>query len=252
LINRLGFNNAGSEAVARSLAATLRRSPVAIPLGINIGKSRATPLEEAARDYTDSFRRLAHLAAYVVVNVSSPNTPGLRGLQDAAQLAALIDVLQAENRRLVASGALPSAKPLLVKIAPDLGEDDLVAVVRVVREHGAAGIVATNTTIDRAGLHTRIDEEGGLSGAPLRARSTAVVRRVRQLAGPTLPIIGVGGIFSAADAYEKIRAGAWLVQGYTGFIYEGPGFAPQITAGLVDLLQRDGMQHLREAIGRDA
>lgn len=251
LINRLGFNNHGAMQVAADLARSLHRAPAGIPLGINIGKSRVTPIEQATADYIDSFRKLSPLASYVVVNVSSPNTPGLRDLQSEAHLAALLEGLQAENASLVARGELSEACPVLVKVAPDLSDDGLAAIVRVLLNHGGAGVVATNTTVRRDGLAQPIDEAGGLSGAPLRARATEVIARIRQLAGPTLPIIGVGGIFDASDAYEKIRAGAWLVQVYTGFVYEGPGCARSIARGLSALLERDGFAHLRDAIGRD-
>jgi dihydroorotate dehydrogenase len=247
IINRLGFNNAGAAAVARRLAQP-RRSPT-IPIGINIGKSRATPVADAVADYTNSFRQLAACADYIVVNVSSPNTPGLRDLQTPAHLAALLHALAAENEALVRNQGL-ARRPILVKIAPDLAEEALPEIVAAVR-HGASGLVATNTTTQRTGLRTICEEAGGLSGAPLRERATAVVRTLRRLAGPDLPIIGVGGIFSPADAYEKIRAGASLVQIYTGMIYEGPRLAARVVHGLVDLLRRDGLHHLRDAVGRD-
>jgi dihydroorotate dehydrogenase len=251
LINRLGFNNAGAAAVAASLTRLYRTAPPRLPIGINLGKSRVTPLDQAADDYVRSLRHLFPFAAYVVINVSSPNTPGLRDLQAEEQLAVLVDALTKENAALAQAHAqLP--RPLLIKVAPDLADDGLAAVVRVAREKGVAGLVATNTTIRRDGLVTRIDEAGGLSGAPLRERATAVIRTLHRLAGPAVPIIGVGGIFSAADAYAKIRAGASLVQLYTGMIFEGPLLARRIAAGLVDLLRRDGFTHLREAIGKDA
>jgi dihydroorotate dehydrogenase len=252
LINRLGFNNQGAAQVAAALAAALRRGTAGIPLGINIGKSRLTPIEQATADYTDSFRKLAPHAAYIVVNVSSPNTPGLRDLQSEANLASLLSGLQAENASLVARGVLPAARPLLVKVAPDLSDESLAGIVRVIHDCGAAGIVATNTTLRRDGLTHPVNEAGGLSGAPLRARATQVIAHLHRLAGPDLPIIGVGGIFDARDAYEKIRAGARLVQIYTGLIYEGPGCARSIATGLLELLERDGLSHLREAVGRDA
>lgn len=254
LINRLGFNNAGAEAVAAALQARCAAGRPPIPLGINLGKSKATPLERAAEDYCASLRALHALADYLVINVSSPNTPGLRDLQAEAQLAPLLAAVQAENRRLSANAGV-APRPLLLKIAPDLADDALPAVIDAVRAHGIAGIIATNTTIDRGVLgsgHALAGEAGGLSGAPLRRRATGVVRAVHRLSGGALPIIGVGGIASGADAYEKIRAGASLVQAYTGFIYGGPGFAPRVVAELRALLQRDGYRSIAAAIGVDA
>ena len=230
LINRLGFNNAGAAAVAQSLARRLAAGRPAVPLGINLGKSKLAPLEHAADDYVASLRLLAPLADYVAINVSSPNTPGLRDLQSEAQLGPLLARLHAENVALAsARGAV--APPLLLKLAPDLADEALPGIVEIARAHRVAGLIATNTTISRAALppdHRLAAEAGGLSGAPLRARATAVVRQLRRLTRGDLPIIGVGGVFSGADAYEKIRAGADLVQAYTGFIYGGPGFAPRV------------------------
>jgi len=250
LINRLGFNNAGADAVARRMSRLLAARP-RIPLGINIGKSRVTALADAAGDYVHSFRMLAPFASYIVINVSSPNTPGLRDLQTEEQLAALLAALMRENA-VFAHQHSRAALPLLIKVAPDLADDGLAQIVRVAQTGGAAGLVATNTTIRRDGLHTPTNEAGGLSGAPLRDRATAVIRRLRQLAGPALPIIGVGGIFTPADAYAKVRAGATLVQLYTAMIFEGPRLARRIAGGLVELLQRDGFAHISEAVGKDA
>jgi len=248
LINRLGFNNAGADVVAQRLAQSCRGAHPAIPVGINIGKSRVTPLDRAAEDYVYSFRRLVPFADYVVINVSSPNTPGLRDLQAEEHLSQLLTVLVRENLAWAQQQQRPP-RPLLIKVAPDLSDEALASIVAVARAGGAAGLVATNTTIRRDGLTTRIDETGGLSGAPLRERATAVVRTLYGLAGSALPIIGVGGVFSADDAYAKIRAGASLVQLYTGMIYEGPRVAHRIARGLVDLLARDGFTHVREAVG---
>jgi len=251
LINRLGFNNAGADAVAQQLARLQRTGAPCVPIGINIGKSRVTPLEQAAEDYVHSFRRLASFADYVVINVSSPNTPGLRDLQSEAQLRQLLAALASENTAW-AQQQRRAPRPLLIKVAPDLSDEALASIVTVARAGGAAGLVATNTTICREGLTSPIDEAGGLSGVPLRERATAVVRTLFRLAGDTLPIIGVGGVFSAADAYAKIRAGASLVQLYTGMIYEGPQVAARIARGLVELLARDGCAHISDAIGKDA
>ena len=254
LINRLGFNNDGAEAVARTLAARLAAGRPPIPLGINLGKSKVTPLDDAADDYCASLRALHGLADYLVLNVSSPNTPGLRDLQAEAQLAPLLAAVQSENRRLArAAGIAP--RPLLLKVAPDLGDDALPAIVAAVRAHDLAGVIATNTTIDRGALpagHPLAGEAGGLSGAPLRARATAVVRALYRLGEGALPIVGVGGIFSGADAYEKIRAGASLVQAYTGFVYGGPAFATRVARELRALLVRDGFASVTQAVGVDA
>ena len=254
LINRLGFNNLGAAPIARSLRARFARQRPPVPIGINLGKSRVTPLAEAIDDYRTSFAALFDCADYVVVNVSSPNTPGLRELQSDAQLAPLLQALQAENRRLASErGGAP--RPLLVKVAPDLDDDQLRAVVSVASDCDAAGLIATNTTVDRSLLpraHPLAGEAGGLSGAPLRERATAVIRRIYQLAGGRLPVIGVGGIFSADDAYAKIRAGASLLQVYTGFVYEGPRLPARVCAGLKTLLARDGFANIRAAVGADA
>ncbi len=221
LINRLGFNNDGAEVIAtrlRRLRASAR--PPTIPIGVNLGKSRVTPLEEAAADYLFSFRLLQPLADYIALNVSSPNTPGLRSLQHYEALVDLLRTITTENARS------PLAKPILLKIAPDLSEEELHEIVRACEEFGLAGIIATNTTLQHVPIPPAVDEAGGLSGAPLRARSTDVVRTLR--AQTALPIIGVGGIFDAASAREKFQAGAQLLQVYTGYIYRGPGLLREL------------------------
>jgi dihydroorotate dehydrogenase len=248
LINRLGFNNTGADAVARQLAHLQGAAAPSIPIGINIGKSRHTPLEQAVDDYVYSFGRLAAFASYIVINVSSPNTPGLRDLQAEEHLRELLAALVRANAMRVQQHQ-QSPRPLLIKVAPDLSDEALASIVAVARTGGAAGLVATNTTISRDGLKSATNEAGGLSGAPLRERATAVVRTLHRLSGGALPIIGVGGVFSADDAYAKIRAGASLVQLYTGMIYEGPRVAHRIARGLVELLARDGFTHLRDAVG---
>ena len=223
LINRLGFNNEGADAIAQRLR-RLRASGKCprIPVGINIGKSKVTPLEEAAEDYLYSFGLLQPLADYVVLNVSSPNTPGLRSLQEDESLVRLIRAVEQANRA--------DPKPVLLKIAPDLAPDDLSRIVSACEEHGIAGIVATNTTLDHAAVAAAGDQSGGLSGAPLRARSTEFVRSLCQQT--TLPIIGVGGIDDGASAREKFAAGARLIQLYTGYIYRGPGLLREIVRDL--------------------
>lgn len=253
LINRMGFNNDGAHAVAENL----RRQRPACVLGVNIGKSRAVAVEEATEDYLASFEKVYEVADYVTVNVSSPNTPGLRTLQQADALYALLSALQARNRELVERSARhKSPLPLLVKIAPELGEHELEAIVDVALRAGASGIVATNTTTSRAHLKTRADVveacgEGGLSGAPLRVRSTEVIGALYRLTRGRLPIVGVGGIFNAEDAWQKICAGASLVQLYTGFIYEGFPVVREINEGLHERMKRHGFRTLDEAIGSE-
>ena len=234
VVNRMGFNNDGAEVVARRLAARGLDRPDrrAVPLGINIGKTKVVPEDAAVADYEKSAGLLAPYADYLVVNVSSPNTPGLRDLQAVEKLEPL---LRAVRRR--ADEVTDAHVPLLVKIAPDLADDDVLAVGDLVLATGLDGIVATNTTISRDGLSSspaEVDKAGGggLSGSPLRERATAVVRLLRERVGPGAAIIGVGGISTFADAEERLAAGADLVQGYTAFIYEGPGWAWRINRQL--------------------
>ena len=237
LINRLGFNSEGADAVADRLAAG---PPPAVPLGVNLGKSAATPLSEAADDYRYTYDRLGRFADFVVVNVSSPNTEGLRELQRRDPLADILGTLRDAG-----------ADRLLVKLSPDLEEAAVAEVVSLAEEHDLAGIVATNTTTARPGSLSspRRHETGGLSGRPLRDRSTDLVRFVANRTDR--PVIGVGGVFTAADAYEKVRAGASLVQLYTGLVYRGPSIARKVNRGLATLLERDGFDHVTEAVGAD-
>lgn len=223
LINRLGFNNDGAAAVAERLAGVRRsgRWP-RVPVGINLGKSRATPLEQAPEDYAESFRRLREHGDYFAVNVSSPNTPGLRELQAAAHLRDILRALARENT---------DAKPVLVKIAPDLAEEQIEEIVACGEAEGAAGWIATNTTLDHSAVPAGCDQEGGLSGEPLREKSTRVLRRVAALA--RTPVIGVGGVSDPASAREKIGAGASLIQLYTGLIYRGPGLPRRLARELL-------------------
>jgi dihydroorotate dehydrogenase len=250
LINRLGFNNDGAAAVARRLTRLLpagRTHPV--PLGFNIGKSRVTPLEEAVDDYVESCEHLFPFADYLVVNVSSPNTPDLRKLQEAERLGRLLEALLATNRRL-ATHARTQPKPLLVKIAPDLSDEEVTEVARVALAAGASGLIATNTTITRPALRVPSREEGGLSGRPLARRATEVMRVLFRAVEGKLLLIGVGGIFSAEDVYARICAGASLVQVYTGLIYAGPLLPRHIVRGLLDILADEGLGHLRAAVGK--
>ena len=223
LINRLGFPNVGMEEVARRLEGIkLAKRWPKTPVGLNLGKNKDTPLADAGRDYVACFRRTRELADYFVVNVSSPNTPGLRELQGGQFLDSILGPLREED---------PDGKhPLLIKIAPDLDEAQVADVVNAVEKYRLAGIVATNTTIDKRGLS--VQEEGGASGRPLTAPSTETIRTVHRLTGGRVPIIGVGGIFNANDAREKLAAGASLLQLYTGFVYEGPLVARRICEGL--------------------
>jgi dihydroorotate dehydrogenase len=252
LVNRMGFNNAGAAAVA----ARLRRRPPEGLLGINLGKSRVTPLEEAAGDYLRSLELLEPHADYLVVNVSSPNTPGLRALQAAEPVGALLRPLLRRRGELAAArGDAPT--PLLLKIAPDLDDAEIEAVVGTAVDAGVDGVIAVNTTISREGLRTPPAElrrigEGGISGGPLRARALAVVARVRSLVGPDLPVVGVGGVASADDAWAMLRAGASLVQLYTGFVYGGPGMVRAIHSGLVERLQLEGAASVDEIVGDGA
>lgn len=259
VLNRMGFNNQGATAMAKRLESRWRSPdqaapdqatvPRSFPLGINLGKSKVTPLEAAAEDYVGSFRLLQPWGDYFVVNVSSPNTPGLRSLQDKAQLSPILAALQQENT---------AHKPLLVKIAPDLEWEAIADVIELAQTHRLAGIIATNTTIQRSGLKTQIiqktgnpvtEEAGGISGAPVRQRSTEVIRFIYKETQGQLPIIGVGGVFTADDAWEKITAGASLVQVYTGWIYQGPWMVRRILEGLCTKLEQQGFTTLAEAVG---
>lgn len=244
LINRLGFNSRGADAAAASLARlTARRRP----LGVNLGRNKATPNERAAEDYLAGLRHLYPYGDYFAVNVSSPNTPGLRALQSRAQLAELLGSLQAEAARL----SRPP-KPLLLKVSPDLNERELEDVVVIARQTGIAGLIATNTTTRRDNLRTPAPPaDGGVSGKPLRELNTRVVAALYRLSGGAIPIIGVGGIHSGADAYEKVRAGASLVQVYTGLVFEGPRLPGRVVRELGELLRRDGFDHIAAAVGAD-
>jgi dihydroorotate dehydrogenase len=223
LINRLGFNNDGAEAIAARLQ-KLKNSGrwPRVPVGINIGKSMSTPLADATADYLDSFERLRKFADYIVVNVSSPNTPGLRELQDDAALSQLL--------RAIADKNTDSGKPIIVKIAPDLSPDELDRIVSTCETNKVAAIIATNTTLDHSAIPTERDQQGGLSGAPLSEKSTAFVRRIA--AKSTLPVIASGGVMDPESAQKKIEAGAQLLQTYTGLIYRGPGLLREIAETL--------------------
>ena len=247
LINRLGFNNDGSDVVRTRLVQLLKagRWPQ-FPVGVNLGKGRDTSLDRAVEDYAALFECFFDLGDYFVMNVSSPNTPGLRELQDKSRLDALFAVLQQKNRARLKV----APRPLLVKVDPDLEPAQLDDVVELCLKHEMAGMIATNTTLGRDGLKSASGQAGGLSGRPLGPRATAAIRQIYQATRGKLPIIGVGGIFSAEDAYEKIRAGAALIQLYTGLIYKGPCLVRRINKSLVGLLQRDGFRNVAEAVGQ--
>jgi dihydroorotate dehydrogenase len=228
LVNRMGFNNDGADVIAKRLR-KLRASGVKLPvIGVNIGKSKITELEDAVSDYQYSTKVLAPFADYIAVNVSSPNTPGLRSLQAIDQLEPILTAVLAQA----------SGKPVLVKIAPDLADEDVVAVAALATKLSLAGVIATNTTISRSDLKTASKEveamgSGGLSGPVLRSRSVEVLKLLRANLPSSMAVVSVGGVFSAQDVKERLQHGATLVQGYTGFVYEGPLWARKINRGLV-------------------
>jgi dihydroorotate dehydrogenase len=228
VINRMGFNNHGSEAVAARLAGQPPRGARRIPLGVNLGKSKVTEIDRAVEDYLTSFARLADHADYVALNVSSPNTPGLRQLQDEARVRELLGAVTAANRQRA------RRVPLLLKIAPDLGFPQIDAVLQAIADFGFDGIIATNTTLARPGPFAQVNQAGGLSGRPLRRRSAEIINYIARATNGRLPIIGVGGIEDIASAAEKMDAGATLVQIYTGMIYRGPWLAAELAHGLAD------------------
>jgi dihydroorotate dehydrogenase len=248
LINRMGFNNVGAETMAASLA----RTRLDVPLFVNIGKNKATPNETAADDYISNLRTLYAYGDAFVVNVSSPNTPGLRSLQQGDEMRALLTAVAAARDALASAGPAAKRKPVLVKIAPDLSDEQLADTVAAVVASGVDGLVATNTTLAREPVasHRHANEAGGLSGKPLKRRSTEVIRDVYRETKGGLPIIGSGGIFTPEDAYEKIRAGASLVQVYTALIYEGPGLVRRLAEGVRTLALADGFRSVSEAVGR--
>lgn len=234
LINRMGFNNQGARRIASRLAAD--RS--AIPVGINLGKSKITPIDAAAHDYTQSFKLLHGFGSYFVINVSSPNTPGLRTLQERGPLEEIVRGMR----------AVDAERPLFVKVSPDLELEALDEVVSVVHEHGLTGIIATNTTLSRADV-SGASEEGGLSGAPVFKRSNELLSHLSKSCNPDVVLIGVGGVFDGTDLYEKLARGAHLAQTYTGWVYGGPNMAPDCLSTLCDLMRRDGIASLSELRG---
>ncbi|VEF48742.1 dihydroorotate dehydrogenase catalytic subunit [Bacillus freudenreichii] len=246
VINRMGFNNEGAEAVKKNLH---NYEAAGVPIGVNIGKNKFTPNEEAASDYEKCLDALYPYGHYFVINVSSPNTPNLRDLQEIESLKQLISSIQKKKVELEEKGA--SNKPIFLKVAPDMTDEHMHDVVRAALDEGLSGIIATNTTLSREGLASKshVEEAGGLSGLPLKDRSTVWIKEIYEEVGNQLPIIGVGGIFTGDDAYEKILSGASLIQVYTGMIYEGPGIVKAINTRLVELLKRDGFSNIGEAVG---
>jgi len=248
-LNRMGANNLGAAVMADTLAQTWKRQPRQIPIGINLCKSKIAALDNATTDYVGSFKYLQSVADYFVVNVSSPNTPGLRSLQAVESLEPILSGLQEANTQ---------QQPILIKIAPDLSWDDIKDILNLATSYDLAGVIATNTTIRRDGLNTDVlpetgksikDEAGGVSGLPVRQRSTEVIRFIYQETGGKLPIIGVGGIFNADDAWDKIIAGASILQVYTGWVYEGPWMVNQVLSGLLAKLDEKGLENISDAVG---
>jgi dihydroorotate dehydrogenase len=252
LINRLGFNNEGAVAIAARLEALRDKGGLPkIPLGINIGRSKIVKTKDAVDDFLSAFTTLYPHGQFFTVNVSSPNTPALRDLQEKSLLQGLLQAIQDKNQQLAPEfGTGP--KPVFVKIAPDMDFSQADDILEVAITAKINGIIATNATAFlRETLISGSKEPGGLSGKPLRALATSFVRHLYKKVGGKLPIIGVGGIFTAEDAYEKIKAGATAVQIYTGFIYEGPSMVKRINQGLLRLLKRDGLRSISEAVGRE-
>lgn len=243
LINRFGFNNDGADAVAQRLASA--RKPKKAVIGISLGKSKITPVEEAVEDYITSLRLLYPYGKYFAINVSSPNTPGLRNLQDRSALTELVNAMIAEAEILSKKENALKRKPILVKIAPDLEPTALNEVLEVCQNAGIDGLIATNTTLSRDGLNTITQETGGLSGAPLFARSLAIIKHIRKEL-PQMPVIGVGGIMNSNDAWDMLRAGANLLQVYTGAVYNGPRFAADLNKGILKQMDRHGIKNITE------
>lgn len=247
LINRMGFNNHGAEEAKHSFEHLPRPR---IPIGINLGKNKDTPNEQASADYLSGLETLYPYGDYFVINISSPNTKGLRDLQQTDALAGLLsDILEKRNELAEKTG---QHHPVLLKIAPDLSPEQLSDIVDTALNLGIDGFIATNTTLSREGLKSPHKEEaGGLSGRPLTRRSTELIRHIYTVTRGKIPIIGVGGIFTGKDAYDKIRAGANLIQVYTGMIYRGPSIAKRINEELLPLLERDGFTSIEDAVGLD-
>ncbi len=248
-LNRMGANSLGAAAMADTLSQIWQRKARNIPIGINLCKSKIAKLEDAAEDYVGSFKLLQDTADYFVINVSSPNTPGLRSLQAGSQLEPILSALQEANTK---------EQPILIKIAPDLDGEEIKDILDLALKYQLNGAIATNTTIRRDGLKTQIlketgkpitEEAGGISGKPVKERSTEVIRFIYQETGGKLPIIGVGGIFTSQDAWDKIVAGASLLQVYTGWIYQGPWIVKDVLSGVLKRLESEGLDHVKDAVG---
>ena len=257
LVNRMGFNNIGAKLIHDKLSGWKERGlwPGA-PVGLNLGKSRITPLEDASKDYAGSMEILWDHADFFVINVSSPNTLGLRELQQSRHLDSILELCQKINLEC-SEKSEKEPKPLLVKIAPELDDDQLKEILELISKHNLQGIVATNTTIkrpdtDNSRCKVVYEQEGGLSGLPLKNTSTEVIRKIYRMTGGKIPIIGVGGIFNDEDAWEKITAGASLIQLYTGLVFEGPGIAKSIVNGLGKRVKKAGFESISEAVGINA
>jgi dihydroorotate dehydrogenase len=248
LINRMGFNNVGAERMAMNLKTA---KPYIIPIAVNIGKNKDTANEDAVEDYRACIRLLYTEGDFFVVNISSPNTPGLRNLQHGEDLRNLLEAVKDEMslQRKKHGG---NNKPIWVKIAPDVSNEELNYMIETIVQSGIFGVIATNTTLSREGLsHKHASEAGGLSGKPLTSRSTEIIRQIYKQTKGQLPIIGSGGIFTAEDAYVKIRAGASLVEIYTALIYEGPELIKRLNLGLLQFMRKDGFTHISQAVGAD-
>ncbi|MDP1419758.1 quinone-dependent dihydroorotate dehydrogenase [Peribacillus simplex] len=249
VINRMGFNNIGAEEAVKHLVDYKQAS---IPIGINIGKNKLTVNENAFHDYIKCLDILYPYGDYFVINISSPNTPNLRNLQESENLRQLLQEIYKNTNELEMNGAIK--KPILLKVAPDMEKEQMNEILQVAISQGISGIIATNTTLSREGLRSKsfTTEVGGLSGKPLANRSTKWIREIYHQVGQQVPIIAVGGIFTGEDAYEKIRAGASLVQVYTGMIYQGPGIVKSINKRLLELMEKDGFTNIRQVIGIDS
>ena len=257
LINRMGFNNIGAHALKEQLQFWKDKGlwPDS-PVGINLGKSKVTSQDEAPLDYSGSIKILWNHADFFVINVSSPNTPGLRDLQESKNLDSIIKKCCEINKEISVQNGV-AEKPLLVKIAPELGDGFLEDIVKLVRKHKLSGIVATNTTVDRPQANNDSSEKiykevGGLSGAPLKDKSTDMIRKIYKITKGKIPIIGVGGILTAEDAWEKITAGASILQIYTGLVFEGPAIAKSIVKGLKKRVESEGFESISDAVGIEA
>lgn len=254
LVNRMGFNNPGSQKIALHLKSHFSKyGKMDVPMWVNLGKSKITPLDQAPVDYSTTMKRLWEFTDVFVINVSSPNTPNLRELQHDSALESIIDSCRDVNKERSDYFSQPE-KPLLVKIAPDLNDEQLLAVVKTAQSSGCDGIVASNTTVERGPAPSKSDakvfeESGGLSGAPLQQRSTEMIHKIYHMTEGKWPIVGVGGIMSAQDAWEKIGAGACLLQAYSGFVFEGAGLTKSVVHGLHKKLRDSPYSTLEEAIG---